>query len=193
MSTLDAYHLISEFPHVGLVHFSNDGKIFDVTDGFCHLVGATRAELIKQNIKNLLHPDDKLDAKEVRFQKKNSSIFWAQVSIKEVTDKKGRPIFYVCFIQDITRQKLAKLELDELKLNRSDKLSRGMIHQINNPLTIIHARARHILDMVKSGSEPEEVAHCAERIEMAVDRILKLVQALDTTSDELDEFLERVN
>lgn len=187
MPTVEAYNLIAELPHVGVVQFGSDKKIFDVNVGFCNLLGYSKDELLKLKISDLLHHgDDILASKEVRFRKKNHSVLWSEANLRAVKDKKGRPIFYICLLWDITNQKLNNLELAEIRTRPNEdqsceagKLSSCIIHEINNPLSIIHSRAHQMRDMIISAAEPAQLVHCVDRIENALDRIFKIVKSLD--------------
>lgn len=88
---------------------------------------------------------------------------------------------------DIHDQKIAEENLQitvekllaNAKMAAIGEMSGGIAHEINNPLTVIHARAFQLSQMVESNKiEPEKIKQAAESIGKTVDKISKMVNSL---------------
>lgn len=77
------------------------------------------------------------------------------------------------------------------KMAALGEMSGGIAHEINNPLTVIQARAFQLTQMVEQNKlDPEKVKQAAESISRTADKIAKIIKSLRSFSREgtLDPF-----
>ncbi|MDG0817379.1 PAS domain-containing sensor histidine kinase [Bdellovibrio svalbardensis] len=71
------------------------------------------------------------------------------------------------------------------KMAALGEMSGGIAHEINNPLTVIQARAFQLTQMVESGRpDTEKIKQAAESISRTADKIAKIVKSLRSFSRE---------
>jgi PAS domain S-box-containing protein len=116
-------HPLAGYEHipVGIVESALDGKYMDVNDEFCRILGYSRRELLRRGIKDCTHEDDYgLDQRmyeqliagkipfyrlEKRFVRKNAGIIWVELTRSLVCDEKGKPLYTVGVVLDISDRK----------------------------------------------------------------------------------------
>jgi PAS domain S-box-containing protein len=117
------FKAIFENSAVGMGLMSMDRIVLDSNPAMCAMLGYTREELIGQSPVMVTYPDDfpssteafqKLISGEAshyvaerRYVRKNSEIFWTQISMSMVRDPQGQPLYLVGLINDIDAQKRA--------------------------------------------------------------------------------------
>lgn len=108
---------------IGMALVAPEGRWLRVNQALCDIFGYSAAELLATTFQALTHPDDlKVDLqfvremlegsrshyhKEKRYQHKNGHVIWAMLTSSLVRDVRGRPLYFVSQIQDITQRKLA--------------------------------------------------------------------------------------
>ncbi len=112
---------------VGMAYLAPDGRLLQVNQRFCDMVGYTREELLQGTFQELTHPDDlprDLDhlqrllvgeitsyQREKRYLRKNGTIMWANLITTLVRGVDGEPTHFVAVIEDITERKEAEAAL----------------------------------------------------------------------------------
>jgi len=118
----------------------------DVNTAFCEMTGYTKKEIEGKKFQDITHPDDieksnkvvddllnnKTDTVnfEKRYIKKDGSIIWAEVSVTVNRDKKGKPLYFITVINDITDRLLA-----ERKLKKSEAKYRSLFDNLSVGVT----------------------------------------------------------
>jgi PAS domain S-box-containing protein len=113
----------------GIALVSLDGKWLRVNSALCEMVGYSSEELLDLSFQDITHPDDlKKDLElvqemlagkrqsylmEKRYFHKSGESIWASLSVSIVRNPKGKPLYFVSQITDITRNKLLELRLRE--------------------------------------------------------------------------------
>src|SRR5215212_8627915 len=114
---------------VGTAIVAPDGRLLDVNDALCALLGYEPGELIGVTLRRLTHPDD-VDASEAvrrgllagtasgrqiekRYLHRDGHNVWALASVTLVRDAVGRPAHFVVQMQDITDRREAERALRE--------------------------------------------------------------------------------
>jgi PAS domain S-box-containing protein len=123
-------HATFENAPLGIAETSPEGVLLRVNEGFCTIVGYTRAELEGGLFQSITHRDD-LPANleffgrlltgeiphyemEKRYVRRDGKIVWAHLFGSLVRDREGMPAYGVSVIQDISRRKQAEAEREAL-------------------------------------------------------------------------------
>lgn len=94
---------------------------------------------------------------------------------------------------------MRKDELEEMistiQQSALSEMAGGLAHEINNPLTVIHARSFQLTQMAENNSiDPEKVTQIAESITLAAKKIEKIIKSCRSlTSDGSREPMELVS
>ena len=116
----------------GIVLIGLDGKVMDCNEAAPRQLGLTREEIMGKNITDFIVPEDKQNSKvecaakahetgkaltQVRALRKDSSVFFAEVSITAFYDKNKKPVAFLGVARDITERK--KIE-DAFRKNQEE-------------------------------------------------------------------------
>ena len=112
---------------IGVTLMGMDRRMIMVNSALCRMLGYSEEELTGMTPLDITYPDDKdLSADlmerlfdrefsagkiEKRYVRKNGEIMWASLTASMVRDPKGRPLYSVGLIEDITERKRAETEL----------------------------------------------------------------------------------
>jgi PAS domain S-box-containing protein len=152
-----------EYAPIGMSLVSLDGNWMKVNKSLCKMLGYSEEELLNTNFKKITYPDDleedlnnvdKLISGQVthfhmekRYFHKNNNLIWALLSVSLVNDEKGKPIYFVAQIKDITEKKEieSKLILKTKELERSnyelEQFAYFTSHDLQEPLRTINRYA----------------------------------------------------
>ncbi len=114
-----------------------DSTLLKVNSRFCRMLGFSESELVGRSFTEITHPDDRaanlvgtrqLASGEIssfhmekRYLRKDGTVLWAEMNTAAVPDAKGRPLYCVTHVQDITERKKAEEALRQAK-TFTDKL-----------------------------------------------------------------------
>jgi PAS domain S-box-containing protein len=116
-------HPLAAYEHipVGIVEASLDGNYMDVNEEICRMLGYSRTDLLQRGIKDCTYEEDyAIDAKlyeqlidgkipfyriEKRFVRKDETLIWAELTRSLVCDAKGKPLYTVGVVLDISDRK----------------------------------------------------------------------------------------
>lgn len=106
------------------------GRWLRVNRKFCEITGYTEAELLRKNVPEITHPDDRPHdwamfqsvisgerpsyRVEKRYIRKNGTEAWVNVNMTVIRDASGRPSRTMATIEDITARKQTEMELVRL-------------------------------------------------------------------------------
>ncbi len=137
-----------EFSAIGMALVSLQGKWLKVNKRLCGMLGYSEQELLSLTFMEITHPDDigeGLDllqkAKngedqayhiEKRYLNKNGTIVWAWVNMATVNDEKGKPLYLVSQVEDITERKLV-----EARLKKSEEKYHSLIEHASDAIYIL--------------------------------------------------------
>ncbi|MCF8368736.1 MAG: PAS domain S-box protein [Bacteroidales bacterium] len=118
---------IFEHSNIGIVLSDNEGNILEVNKEFLALLGHSREDIIKMNIRQFTHPDDmpfeinmvnKIISGEIndfrlekRYIHKNGEIMWADLALTSRKNAQGKIDMIIGMVMDVTRQKKAAEEI----------------------------------------------------------------------------------
>lgn len=126
------FRTMFETAAVGIGIMGLDRKVVDANPALCQMYGYSCEELKGQSSALVTHPDDlprsvqylqellkgKYDhyIDERRYIRKNGEVFWAQITMSMVKDSRGKPLYLVGIISDITEKKRT---LDDLRRSQA--------------------------------------------------------------------------
>jgi diguanylate cyclase (GGDEF)-like protein/PAS domain S-box-containing protein len=139
----------------GLALVAMDGRWLKVNKTISEILGYSSDELLATNFQAVTHPDDlnedldlvaKVTAGEIstyqlekRYLHKDGHSIWAMLSVSLVKDVKGKPLYFVSQIVDISERKKLEQRLKEVSI--TDELTgllnrRGFMGQAERQLSI---------------------------------------------------------
>ena len=109
---------------VGMSFADQYGRIHEVNQALCTILGYSEQELLTLTFQAVTHPDDldhsldrvrgllagkaTYEVFEKRYIRKDGSIVWVQVGISLIRDAAGLPLYFLTMVQDITNRKQAE-------------------------------------------------------------------------------------
>ena len=113
----------------GMALVSPEGRVLQVNRSLCRISGYSEQELLDRDSQELTHPDDReatlalLDDLvkgrreygwlEKRYIHRDGHVLWAVLSTALIRDTRGKPLYFVSQMQDITARKQAEEALRE--------------------------------------------------------------------------------
>jgi diguanylate cyclase (GGDEF)-like protein/PAS domain S-box-containing protein len=114
-----------EHAPIGIIHSAIDGRIVAANPAACEILGYTRDELEKQNLRDLTHPADRAvsaqlrdqlidgmeagtTSREKRYIRRDGSVIWATAAVALVRKPDGSPDYFVAMIQDVSSRHAAE-------------------------------------------------------------------------------------
>ena len=135
-----------------------DEGIVDINPALCQMLGYSQEELWGKRLTDYIYPEDLTTdleyqqivvenrdrfKKELRFQHKDGSLVWTDISVSLICDTNNQPEFFFTIIEDITERKRTELELLQTK-EAAETSSRAkseflatMSHELRTPLNAI--------------------------------------------------------
>ncbi|MDB5962608.1 MAG: sensor histidine kinase [Massilia sp.] len=177
---------------VGVVKADRHGRIVRVNGRFCQIVGRSPGDLIGQEGRGLLHPDDAAASGaslravleggapcniDVRLLRTDGAAVWVTMAVAPVAGAAGDlrdGARVLAVVLDITASKLAESALREADARKDDFLAM-LAHELRNPLAPITAAA-DLMGMVKL--DPARLQQTSKIITRQVRHMTALVDDL---------------
>lgn len=171
------------------------GSFRRVNPALLDVLGYSEHELRETRAIDLVHPDD-VEASRAQLRKLFAGVptnqFENRVRAKDgryrtlswvaTPDMEAKLVF--CAFRDITNVRENELKLlQSARMATLGEMAGGIAHEVNNPLAIIHGRARQILRALDRGLvDSEKLKVDIGKIESTADRIAKIIRGLRTFS-----------
>ena len=194
---------------VGIAHVGTDGRWLRVNDRLCAIVGYPAEELRKLSLQDITHPEDletdldfigqilsgeiKSHSMEQRFIRKDRSVVWVILTVSLVRSASGAPLHFISVVEDITEQRRAETEAEELRGNLAHagrvtllgQLASALAHELSQPLGAI-LRNAEAAEMILQDPSPD-----LEELRAIVTDILGDDQRAGQVIDRLRSLLKR--
>jgi PAS domain S-box-containing protein len=181
---------IFEGAALGMVEGDAEGRLQNVNQRFCDMLGYRKDELIGISIHDLTAPEDRKPARDFndqllrheidryaydkRYLAKDGHPVWVHVTVSALRDTAGAVARVVGTVEDITELRQAKARLEEANARKSEFLA-VLSHELRNPLAPIR-NSLYIIDRVPPGGEQAKRAH--QVIDRQVRHLTRLVDDL---------------
>lgn len=184
---------------IGIAHLSLNGTWLTSNNKFCQIIGYKPGELIKVSIFDITHPDEipntrktidallaakaKYFSRETQFVRKDGLPLWVNITISPVVTSSGEPMYFILFIEDITKRReieemLQNLVKDLAEANQNlEDFTRTASHDLQEPLRKIISFADRLRTSMgnKMDKKEQEYFH---RLENSSVRMKKLIEDL---------------
>ncbi len=181
------------------------GRITYVNDQFCKVSGYSREELIGQThsivnsgihdksfFKNMWRTINRggIWKGRVANRSKNGEVYWLDTAIVPIMDS-GKVSHYMAIRFDVSDQKRLEKSLEEERkfnelsshLATIGEMSTGIMHEINNPLSIIGFHVSYLLKKIERKEiNKEMLIHGLTKMKLGVERAGKVTSSLRNLS-----------
>ena len=187
---------------IGMALVGTDGRFLQVNRSLRKILGYSEGELLEKTFQEITHPDDveadvvhlhqlltgELETyqKEKRYFHKEGYVVQVLLSVSLVHDEKGKPLYFVSQIQDITERKLAETELmrrtEELAHTNAEleQFTYSVSHDLRAPLRSLDGFSQILLEDYASGLDQEgqdylrRIRAASQRVGETIDDLLEL-------------------
>ena len=169
----------SAFAHAAAGLFITDleGRLLEVNQSFCKMLGREASELLGTSYQAVAHPEDQERDRGVlaelargkipgfvgqeRFIRKDGNLLLTRISVALARDADGQPVSVVCLVEDITEQQRA-----EAKLKFNEERYRSIVENTHEGICMCDAERRitysnpRLAEML--GHDPGACLECAK-------------------------------
>ena len=119
-----------ELAAIGIAHVGEEGRFIYANPQLCEMLGYGESELLALNVTQITHPEDagmtdelrdqlrsgsiKSFKVEKRYLRKDGSALWVGLTIAVKRDRRGRPVYDVSIVEDISDRKRAEEKIQYL-------------------------------------------------------------------------------
>ncbi len=184
---------------IGIAHLSLKGEWLTCNNKFCQIVGYEQEELLKISVFDISHPDEVPNTRkmidelltanvqyfprETQYLRKDGLPVWVNVTISPVSSPSGEPLYFILFIEDITKRReieemLQNLVKDLAEANQNlEDFTRTASHDLQEPVRKIISFSDRLRTSMgdKLDSKEKEYFH---RLENSSVRMQKLIEDL---------------
>lgn len=191
----------------GMIIVQPDGKIKQVNQSFCEMIGYSEETLLKMSLNDLTHPEDinnclsnirnmlsgKLDYfhLEERYIHKNGNVIWVNVSVSSVSDDFGQSVYLIVQILDISEMRKAEEEIMELNRQLEGRVRIELKKRLQQQQLLIQKSKLESLGKLAAGIA-HEINQPLAGISMAIDNILFKQTSNKITPEYLQTKLESI-
>ncbi|MGA2324371.1 MAG: PAS domain S-box protein [Sedimentisphaerales bacterium] len=199
----DKFKHVFDYSAIGKSITFLSGEI-QVNKAFCEMLGYSQAELKVKKWQEITHPDDVEDSRKAidsilsrqkdsvqlfkRYIHKNGSIVWADVSASLRRDNKGKPLYLMTSVVNITERKQVEHKILEYqnhlkqlatRLTLTEELERRHIaSEIHDEIGQTLAMVKIKLDTLRNSPPSEASAAEIKEISSSVEKVIQKIRTL---------------
>jgi len=184
---------------IGIAHLSLKGEWLTCNNKFCKIIGYEQDDLLKISIFDTTHPDEVPNTRkmidqlltsnvqyfssETQYLRKDGIPVWVNVTISPVSSPSGEPLYFILFIEDITKRReieemLQSLVKDLAEANQNlEDFTRTASHDLQEPLRKIISFSDRLRNSMGNKLEDKEKEYF-HRLENSSIRMQKLIEDL---------------
>ncbi len=199
------FRALFERSSIGISWANIDERIVDSNQALCQMLGYNQRELCNKRLTDYIYPEDLTTdleyqqivaenrdcfKKELRFQHKDGSLVWTQISVSLICDTNNQPEFFLTIIENITERK--RTELEFLKTKEASSRAKSeflatMSHELRTPLNAIMGLSQ-LLQQKIVGKLNEKQEEYVNYIYSSGEQLLALINdILDLSKVEADK------
>ena len=160
----ERFRSVFEFAPSGMAVIGIDGRLLQVNDALCEVLGRTEQDLLRLTVTALTHPVDRAETSgafesllaghsparpaKVQFLHGDGHTMWVLLGVSLITDADSRPLHFVAQFLDVTAEK-------EAEARRGQFLSH-VSHELRSPLAVVHQFASLLVDGVGGPLTPDQ-------------------------------------
>ncbi|TWH99482.1 PAS domain S-box-containing protein [Luteimonas cucumeris] len=201
---------------IGMAIVDLDGRWAEVNPALERIFGCPASELVGRYVLDCTHPDDREDSQHClsglmdgslpvtdsqrRYLRSDGSIVWTHVNVAAMRDARGRTIYLIAQLRDISAQHHAEMALQELNrtleqrvAERTDALlvanlqlqqfAYGVSHDLRGPLRAIEGFSAQLQRQCRAAMDEagrdylQRIRDNASRMSALIDGLLELSRA----------------
>ncbi|MGB9081069.1 MAG: PAS domain S-box protein [Desulfuromonadaceae bacterium] len=190
----ERFRSVFETAAAGMVLMRPDGGIFQANPAFCSFTGFTEEELVRMEIANVTHPDDRErtlknyqslfsgQEESVHYEKRYLTLdgrtVWGHASVACLLDRENLPGYCIGLVQDITERKEAEEAL-KIAHRELEAFVYTVSHDLRSPLTPIIGYADFLAEQCCDRLNEQELSYLSE-ISSSGSRMVELMEDLLT-------------